>query len=58
MELPPGNYAARLNAAQLQVLQLRSTAPLLFNVKMNNDGDLLNMEQKFGLMRKSKLHHL
>ena len=42
MDLPPGKYTARLNDTQLQVLQLKSTAPLPFEVKMSKDGDIID----------------
>ena len=42
MDLLPGKYTARLNVAQLQVLQLKSTTALPFEVKISKDGDIVD----------------
>lgn len=42
MDLAPGKYTARLNEAQLKVLQLKPGQVLPFEVKLNKDGDIID----------------
>jgi hypothetical protein len=42
MELPPGNYTAQVDAAQIQKLQMISSAAISFKIQPKNEGDVVD----------------